>query len=105
MTELIELSAWAKKTFKPKPPSLNTLYRMCRDREIPARKIGGTWYVHSDMTERYLAPPHSHEELSTAHRAYLSSSRPNPSEPEKPKGNKHLMNIILSRRGDHETKK
>lgn len=105
MTELIELSAWAKETFKPKPPSLNTLYRMCRDGEIPARKIGGTWYVHSEMTESYLGPASEQEEHNTAQRAYLSSIRARPQKSKKPKENNHLTNIILSRREDNEAKK
>lgn len=43
---LIEAHKWADKTFDPDSrPSEITLMRWMRDGKIPARKVGGKWYV------------------------------------------------------------
>ena len=42
--KLMPLMEYAKARFST-PPSRNTLYKWCENGDLPAKKIGGGWYV------------------------------------------------------------
>lgn len=44
MTKLVSLKDWLEARFE-KPPSLRTARRWCENNDIPAKKIGKSWFV------------------------------------------------------------
>lgn len=46
--DLITLEELNKEFFRSKPRPLGILRRWCRNKVLPARKIGGEWYVDRD---------------------------------------------------------
>jgi excisionase family DNA binding protein len=39
--------------------SLNTVYKLCRNREIPATKLGRQWRIRAADLDRHLGPQRS----------------------------------------------
>ena len=47
---------WRRESFLSRPPSQRTVVRWCETGQIPAQKIGGTWFVVTDGTGRPATP-------------------------------------------------
>lgn len=47
---------WRREAFLSRPPSQRTVVRWCECGQIPAQKIGGTWFVLVDGTGRPATP-------------------------------------------------
>lgn len=50
--KLMDLDQWRRARFAGEPPGLSTVRRWCREGELPAKKIGGTWFVDLDAERR-----------------------------------------------------
>ena len=50
--KLMELEQWSQARFEGKPPSPTTVRRWCREGHVPAKKIGGTWFIDLDAERR-----------------------------------------------------
>ncbi|WP_110647560.1 helix-turn-helix domain-containing protein [Salinicola peritrichatus] len=46
--KLMSLDDWRKARFLGKPPGRSTVRRWCNDGTIPAKRIGGNWYIDVD---------------------------------------------------------
>ncbi|WP_342594554.1 helix-turn-helix domain-containing protein [Salinicola lusitanus] len=46
--KLMCLEDWRKARFAGKPPGISTVRRWCNEGTIPAKRIGGTWYIDID---------------------------------------------------------
>lgn len=44
-TQLMSLSEWREKRFVGKPPSTSTVHRWIKNGDLPAKRIGGMWFV------------------------------------------------------------
>ena len=51
MKKLILISEWQKKRFEGEAPSSTCIARWCREGLIPAKKIGGLWFIDVDAEE------------------------------------------------------
>lgn len=54
--QLMPLSDWARARFK-RPPTHRTLLEWCRNGDIPAKKIGGLWYVEAAREAQETGDP------------------------------------------------
>lgn len=57
---LVKLADWRREAFLVNPPAVRTIVRWCESGQLPARKIGGTWFVEVDGTGALVeraAPP------------------------------------------------
>jgi hypothetical protein len=45
MPQLMSVNDWRAARFAVKPPSEQTVRRWCEHGDIPAKKIGGQWFV------------------------------------------------------------
>lgn len=50
--KLMELEQWSRARFEGNPPSPTTMRRWCREGHVPAKKIGGTWFIDLDAERR-----------------------------------------------------
>lgn len=48
MTKLMPIKEWRKIRFTH-PPSISTIKRWCEQAHVPAKKLGGTWYIQCDQ--------------------------------------------------------
>lgn len=46
--KLMDPDQWRRARFAGTPPGMTTVQRWCRDGAIPAKKIGGNWYIYLD---------------------------------------------------------
>lgn len=70
---LIPLAKLNELRFPDHPVPATKLQRWCRDGELPARKIGGEWFVDLDAFDN--APVRKKEDISPAARAVLDRMR------------------------------
>lgn len=57
MSKLMDLDHWRKARFAGQPPSMTTVRRWCREGHVPAKKMGGTWYIDLDAERRQTGNP------------------------------------------------
>lgn len=58
-TYLMSATDWRRESFLTRPPSQRTVIRWCETAQLPAQKIGGTWFVLVDGTGRPATPQSS----------------------------------------------
>lgn len=59
MGKLMDPDQWRKARFAGRPPAMSTIRKWCREGVLPAKKIGGAWFIDLDaekmMTGNELA--------------------------------------------------
>ncbi|SDO71024.1 Excisionase-like protein [Halomonas shengliensis] len=59
MGKLMKPEEWRKARFAGTPPAMSTIRKWCREGTVPAKRIGGVWYIDLDaeklMTGNELA--------------------------------------------------
>ncbi|GAA4648112.1 hypothetical protein GCM10023116_03760 [Kistimonas scapharcae] len=51
MTRWITAQEYQRLAFVGKPPHLNTIWRWCKNGDLPAKKQGGTWLINARVLE------------------------------------------------------
>ncbi|MFC0268535.1 hypothetical protein [Kushneria aurantia] len=51
MGKLIRLDEWKARRFEGQGPSDSLLRKLCRNGDLPAKKIGASWYVDIDAEQ------------------------------------------------------
>lgn len=57
MSKLMDLDQWRQARFAGRPPSMTTVRRWCREGHVPAKKMGGTWFIDLDAERRQTGNP------------------------------------------------
>lgn len=65
---LVSISRFNALRFPQDPQPLTKLWRWCREGRLPARKIGGEWFVDLDAFDRGGKPAQEQSPLSNAAR-------------------------------------
>ena len=50
--KLMDPEQWRRARFAGEPPAMSTIRKWCREGTIPAKKIGGAWYIDLDAEKR-----------------------------------------------------